>query len=151
MSSPLPLNVNDDVREDTRRPVIFESAFMISSAMPSAKKSPSGSELMFVNGSTAIDFAAAPPGDRGLPSGVVRWAATRALAKSTVVLNLSAASFDNARSIAVSMKSVASGYTFLSDGTGSLNRLLRTACAVGPVNGFFPDSNSYKTHARLYL
>ena len=62
MSSFLPLKLNDEDRDDTFSALIFERAVMISSAIPSAKKSPSGSALMLVNGITAIDFPPlAPP------------------------------------------------------------------------------------------
>jgi hypothetical protein len=60
MSSFFPLNVNDDVRDTTRSAFTFERAVIISSAIPSAKKSPSGSALMFVNGNTAIDLVELP-------------------------------------------------------------------------------------------
>ena len=43
MSSFLPLNANDEVRDATRSACTFESALMISSAMPSVKYSFSGS------------------------------------------------------------------------------------------------------------
>src|SRR5689334_21217316 len=58
MSSFFPLNANDEVRDATRSDWIRESALMISSAMPSAKYSFSGSALMLANGRTATDFAA---------------------------------------------------------------------------------------------
>ena len=51
----------DEVRDTTRSALTFDNAVMISSAIPSAKKSPSGSALMFVKGNTAIDFVE-PPG-----------------------------------------------------------------------------------------
>src|SRR6266571_8942264 len=59
MSSFLPLNANDDVRAFTCNPVIFESAVINSSLTPSLKYSSFLSALMFTNGNTAIDFAAA--------------------------------------------------------------------------------------------
>src|SRR5665647_301954 len=58
MSSFFPLNANDDVRDATRSDWIRDRALMISSAIPSAKYSFSGSALMFANGSTATDLAA---------------------------------------------------------------------------------------------
>ena len=50
MSSFFPLKVKDDVRDETLSALIFDSALMISSAIPSAKKSPSGSELHLAAG-----------------------------------------------------------------------------------------------------
>src|SRR5436190_9000243 len=59
MSSFLPLNAKDDVRALTCSPVIFESAVINSSLIPSLKYSSFLSALMFTNASTAMDFAAA--------------------------------------------------------------------------------------------
>ena len=53
----MPFSANDTVREATRSDWIFDSALMISSAMPSAKYSFSASVLMLENGRTATDFA----------------------------------------------------------------------------------------------
>src|SRR5439155_1390476 len=55
MSTFVPLKLNAEVREATRRPRIFESTLSNSSARPSAKYSFSSSRLMFTKGSTAID------------------------------------------------------------------------------------------------
>ena len=49
------LKAKADVRAATLRPSIFAKAFSSSSARPSQKYSFSGSALMFLNGSTAID------------------------------------------------------------------------------------------------
>src|SRR5438093_1089182 len=54
-----PLKANEDVREATRSEPTALNACTISSVMPSLKYSLSGSALMFRNGSTAIEFAAA--------------------------------------------------------------------------------------------
>ena len=53
-TSPL-LNANADVRDTTRSPSTFASAFISSSVMPSLKYSVSASELRFEIGSTAIE------------------------------------------------------------------------------------------------
>ena len=57
MSSLFPLNANDDVRDATRNACTLLSALMISSAIPSQKKSWSCCGLMSENASTAIDLA----------------------------------------------------------------------------------------------
>ena len=62
MSSFLSLNANDDVRALTCKPVILESAVINSSLTPSLKYSSFLSALMFTNGNTAIDLAAASLG-----------------------------------------------------------------------------------------
>src|SRR2546423_1838737 len=142
MSSFFPLKVNDDVRDETLRALIFDKALMISSAIPSAKNSPSGSALKLAKGSTAIDLTEPVPGVNGLPSGVLKWAATSARAKSIVVEKRPPASLDIALPSADSTSSGAAAKTERIDGTGSLNRLLSTACAVAPVNGLRPDSIS---------
>jgi hypothetical protein len=51
----LPLYAKLELRAMTKGQRMRESAVMISSTMPSAKYSCSGSPLMFWNGSTAID------------------------------------------------------------------------------------------------
>ena len=53
----LPLKVNDELRAITMSCESFDSAVMMSSEMPSAKYSCSGSPLMLANGRTAIDAA----------------------------------------------------------------------------------------------
>ena len=50
----VPLKVNADVRDVTRRPWSRLRALISSSVMPSEKYSLAGSALMFTNGSTAI-------------------------------------------------------------------------------------------------
>ena len=55
----LPLNENDEARPATRRSGMVASALRISSVMPSAKNSFSGSALRLANGSTASDFSGA--------------------------------------------------------------------------------------------
>ena len=70
MSTLLPLKLNADVRDATRRPRIFESTLSSSSAMPSAKYSFSSSSLMLTNGSTAIDGVSSRiEGDAAVRSG----------------------------------------------------------------------------------
>src|ERR1051326_7830972 len=119
MSSFLFLNVNEEVREETFSALILDNALMISSAIPSANVSPSGSELKLLKGRTAIDRAPpAAPGVSGLPSGVERCGATRARANSIVVENLSDASFARAFCSAVSTSSDAVEYTERIEGTG---------------------------------
>ena len=148
MSSLLPLNAKDDVREATRSDWILVSALMISSAMPSVKYSLFDSALMSANGSTATDFAAdtvccgiaiTSDGDE-----------SSACAKSAEVSNRS----DGSVAIALlSARSTLSGMLLFTERIGvtdSVNRFARIACAVGPVNGRCPDNISYTTHARLY-
>src|SRR5258708_22905841 len=55
MSTVLPLYVNDEFRAITNNDFKRDKAVMMSSAIPSAKYSCSGSPLMLVNGSTAIE------------------------------------------------------------------------------------------------
>src|SRR6266403_1711671 len=55
MSTVLPLYVNDEFRAITNKDFNRDKEVMMSSAIPSAKYSCSGSPLMFVNGSTAIE------------------------------------------------------------------------------------------------
>jgi hypothetical protein len=50
-----PLKVKDELRAMTKSCESFDSAVMMSSEMPSAKYSCSGSPLMLTNGRTAID------------------------------------------------------------------------------------------------
>ena len=54
ISTPLPLNENDEVRAATLSCGIFDSRFSNSSEMPSEKYPCSLSSLMFTNGSTAM-------------------------------------------------------------------------------------------------
>ena len=150
MSSVVALNANDDVRDATRSALIVVSALMISSAMPSVKYPFSRSALMSANGSTAIDFGAAAGFTVVWSPGVDTFGQTSALANSPEVGNRSRGSFDSAFVTASSISSGTLGSTLRSDGTGSVNRLLSTDCAVEPVNAFFPDRISYSMHARLY-
>jgi hypothetical protein len=55
ISTSLPLNAKQEVREATWSPGTLESAPMISSVIPSLKYSFSGSALMLASGSTATD------------------------------------------------------------------------------------------------
>src|SRR5215475_10501838 len=55
MSTARPLKVKLELRAMTNNDLKRESAVMISSTMPSAKYSCSGSPLMFWNGSTAME------------------------------------------------------------------------------------------------
>ena len=111
---------------------------MISSAIPSVKYSFSGSLLVFVNGSTAMDFTAWTPSGAGVAVGVITIAGTIALANSPDVLKRRAASCDIAFATAASVSSGMSLALFRSAGAGSVKRLVRTACAVGPLNGRSP-------------
>ena len=54
-SGDFPLYANDELRAMANSPEILERSVMMSSEMPSAKYSCSGSPDMFSNGSTAID------------------------------------------------------------------------------------------------
>ena len=54
-STARPLYVNDELRAITNSHLNLERAVMMSSTIPSAKYSCSGSPLMFVNGNTAMD------------------------------------------------------------------------------------------------
>ncbi len=54
-STARPLNLNEELREITNSSRNRDSSVMMSSVMPSAKNSCSGSPLMLLNGSTAID------------------------------------------------------------------------------------------------
>ena len=56
MSPGLPLKAKQELREATCNPGTFASALMISSVIPSAKYSFSGSALMLASGRTAIDL-----------------------------------------------------------------------------------------------
>ena len=69
MSCVAPLNANDEVRDATRSEATPESAFTISSVMPSLKYSLSGSALRFTNGNTAIEFAATAAAGTGVATG----------------------------------------------------------------------------------
>src|SRR5215510_14598504 len=55
MSTACPLYVNEELRAITNKDLKRDSAVMISSTIPSAKYSCSGSPLMHWNGSTAMD------------------------------------------------------------------------------------------------
>src|SRR5258706_178412 len=57
MSSFLPLNAKHDVRAGTFKPLIFDSAVMISSLKPSLRYSSFLSWLMLAKGRTATDFS----------------------------------------------------------------------------------------------
>ena len=127
MSSVVPLKAKVDVRDATPSDLIFESALMISSAMPSVKYSFSGSLLVLVKGSTAIDLTTCAPSGAGVAVGVVTIGGTIALANSLDVVNRLAESCDIALVTAASVSSGMSFTFFLRDGAGSVNRLLRTA------------------------
>ncbi len=141
MSSFFPLNANDDVRDATRRDWIRESALMISSAMPSAKYSFSGSALMFANGRTATDFAA-DTGVFGIVSvsvGVAVCPETSACANNADVENL----FDVSTAIAlVTAQSTLAGTEDFRDCSGrglSVKRFAMIDCGVLPLNGRSPE------------
>src|SRR5688572_31200097 len=109
---------------------------MISSAIPSAKYSFSGSALALTKGSTATDLAAAIVGcGTGAKSAaVVDEAAASASANIASVSYLADASIDIAL---LTARSRLCGMLPRNDRSGfgvSINRLTITACAVGPVN-----------------
>src|SRR5687767_15839971 len=125
---------------------------MISSAMPSAKYSFSGSALELTKGRTATDFAAPTVGwgRVAVSVGVVRELDASACAKRAAVLYLAAVSVDIAL---LTARSMLSGTLPRSDRSGfavSVNRFAITAWAVGPVKARSPLSISYNMQARLY-
>jgi hypothetical protein len=125
---------------------------MISSAMPSAKYSFSGSAVAFTNGRTATDFAAETVccGSVCVSVGVVSDPEASACANIAAVLYRSSASVAIAL---LTARSTLSGIMLRIARRGlaiSVKRLDITAWGVGPVNGRSPDSISYRTHARLY-
>src|SRR5215211_8988 len=125
---------------------------MISSAIPSAKYSFSGSALEFTNGRTATDFAAATVGCGrvAVSVGVVSELDPSACANSAAVLYLADVSVDIAL---LTARSTLSGMLPRSERRGfavSVKRFAITACAVGPVNARSPLSISYNMQARLY-
>src|SRR5678816_4427252 len=122
---------------------------MISSAIPSAKYSFSASLLMFANGSTATDFAddTACCGNVVVSVGVDMLPDARACANCAAVLNRAAMSTAIALERAFASGSGTLLRTLLTDGTVSVNRLVMTACGVGPVNGLSPVSY---THLRAH-
>jgi hypothetical protein len=69
MSTLMPLKLNADVRDATRKPRIFESTLSSSSARPSAKYSFSSSRLILMKGSTAIDGMVSSIGASSVLSG----------------------------------------------------------------------------------
>src|SRR2546428_9135469 len=87
-SSFFPLRANETVLDATCNDWIFDNALMISSAIPSAKYSLSGSLLMFANGNTATDFAADTLGcgNVAVSVGVVAELDARACANNAEVL-----------------------------------------------------------------
>src|SRR5436190_3301595 len=108
-SSRFPFIANELARDATRSVRTFDNALMISSAIPSARNSFSGSALRFSNGSTPTDFEADPAGAdiKRIDEGVERPPAVRFTANSRIVSYLSDASTDNARWI----DAIASGET----------------------------------------
>src|SRR4029079_16034502 len=125
---------------------------MISSAIPSVKYSLSGSALMFVNGSTATDFAADTTvcGSDAVSVGVTR------LPDASAWPNCAAVEYRPDASIAIALVtafSTDSGIELLmlrSDLGISEKRFAITACGVAPLNGRSPLNISYITQARLY-
>src|SRR5687767_13529275 len=152
MSSFLPLNANEDVRDATRSPCTFDSALMISSAIPSAKYSFSASALMFANGSTATDFACDTVvfGKASVFVGVVSWPETSAWANSAEVANRPDPSVDIA--LVTAQSTLAGTDDRIScNGLGvSVNRFAMIDCGVFPLNGLSPEIISYSMQARLY-
>ena len=115
-----PLKANEDVREATRSEPTALNACTISSVMPSLKYSFSGSALMFRNGSTAIEFAAAgawtSAAAGSAPVTVLGWIS--AAMKSAAVANRSAGAFASARVTACSTQSGTVSRTVRRRGTG---------------------------------
>src|SRR6188474_723506 len=68
MPASLPLNAKELVRPMTFSSLNSDSAFRISSEMPSQKYSLSGSLLMLTKGSTAIEFGGRSPPGRTVPA-----------------------------------------------------------------------------------
>ena len=111
-----------DVREITRRARTFDSWAITSSVIPSAKYSFSGSTLRLRNGRTATDG-----GDR---TGA---GAVSASANAPVEANRSAGVLASAFMSACSTAAGTVVRRRRTAGTGSVNRLAITACAVRPV------------------
>src|SRR5512141_1391179 len=125
---------------------------MISSAIPSAKYSFSGSALMLANGSTATDFAAdvAAFGSVSVFVGVDIVSETRACENCADVVNRSPDSVDIAFEIAQSMFCGTEGRSDWSDLGLSVNRFAMIDWGVEPEKGRSPPIISYNMHARLY-
>ena len=96
---------------------------MTSSVIPSAKYAFSGSGLRLVNGSTAMD--------RGRRRTAADWVS--ASANAAAVANRSTGSVASAFRRACSTPAGTGARSRRTPGTGSVNRLAITACAVGPV------------------
>ena len=152
MSCVAPLNANDEVRDATRSERTALNALMISSVIPSLKYSFSGSALMFRNGSTAIEFAAAGGGRTSGRAGDVTVSGpclASAATKSAAVANRSAGAFASALTTTCSSQSGTVSRTARRRGTGSIACRARIAWADQPVKGGSPASISYSTQARL--
>src|SRR5687768_14516790 len=126
---------------------------MISSAIPSAKYSFSGSALALTKGSTATDFAAATVGCGRVAMSVevVSELEASACANIAAVLYLAAGSGDNAL---LTARSTLSGMLPRNERSGlavSVNRFAITACAVGPVKARSPLSISYSITGKTVL
>ena len=85
-SDSCPLNPKDVVREATSRPSMRTSTFRISSAMPSEKYSWSPSADRSANGSTAIEFSAAPSSIASSSTTATASAASSGTSRSTAML-----------------------------------------------------------------
>ena len=127
------LNRMTEPREITRSERILESCAIVSSVIPSAKNSFSGSVLRLRNGRTATDGSLGA-GASATPA--------RAWAKAAALGNRSAGSTASARMIACSTAGATPGRCWRTRGGGSLNRLAITLLAVVPVCGGSPASSS---------
>ena len=133
------------MRAATRRPGSLVSALMISSEMPSAKYSLSGSGLMLANGSTAMDRGGSKAGD-----GVVAPAPARASTTSAAVAGRSAALLASSRA-STSRTATGTPVRTCETGRGSASSCWCTTTAMEPpVNGGWPVSISYSTQPSAY-
>ncbi len=151
-STSLPLKAKELVREATWMPGSLPRALMISSVMPSAKYSFSGSALMFLNGSTPMAAGAAAADSllaRCDPVIAARPMSRSASANSAAVGYRSTGVRASAR---VTAASTASGTSRVvrTLGIGDTNRLAMMACGVMPVKGGSPVSISNRTQPSEY-
>src|SRR5947209_11854892 len=113
--------------------------------MPSPKYSLSGSELMLVNGSTAMDFSV----------GASRWAGLPGSGAINAAANCAAVAYRSVRSRASALATARLPQTGTpartldtSDGRW-VKRIAMTAWAVAAVNGGAPAHISYSTQPKL--
>ena len=126
------------MRPATRSPGICASTLRISSVMPSAKNSFSGSALMLANGSTAIDFC-------GAVREVTESGCASAATRSRAVWNRSAASRASDRATTPATARDTSSRIAETCAGVFQKRIAITACAVGPTNACSPVSISKST------